>query len=402
MKKRIYPAVCISAALLCSVVVVSAAYQERVQVQNHIRTGDIHIGIIEYESVGGAEKVYDSSVQRIVLPSQEISKIPRIINYAEPCYVRVRISFHEEQEKTDGNRSEAEAKKGNGLALENLSGMSAGWKKAGEYYYLTEPLEKGESAEVFRSVTIPSWWDEKMSGTLLGITVQAEAVQAAAMFPDFDSEDPWNGVEAEICVHEQDGIVQEIREQYQHMCVVYEGDARELVAVPEDFFSNLGTAMPGEELSDTVEIRNTTETEAEFFFRTQMPEEISEEEKDFLQKFRMIILLGDRVLYSGKLYSEELEKEEISLGILRPGEKSNLYFALCLPAELKNSYARRQSSVNWIFSVRGTEKTESGVIVKQTPMTGDDSAHTEVWILLFCVSAGALLIFRRRERKNGK
>lgn len=390
MKSRSYPVVCMAAAFLFGVTAVSAAHQDRVAVQNHIRTGDVNIGIEEYEAGENTENVYDTSVKRIVLPSQKISKIPRITNYAEPCYVRVHISFHENQEEKYG------------LSMEDLSGMPARWVKAGDYYYLTEPLEKGESAEVFRSVTIPSWWDEKMSGTLLGITVQAEAVQAAAMFPDFDSEDPWNGVEAEICVHEQDGIVQEIREQYQHMCVVYEGDARELVAVPEDFFSNLGTAMPGEELSDTVEIRNTTETEAEFFFRTQMPEEISEEEKDLLQKFRMIILLGDRVLYSGKLYSEELEKEEISLGILRPGEKSNLYFALCLPAELKNSYARRQSSVNWIFSVRGTEKTESGVIVKQTPMTGDDSAHTEVWILLFCVSAGALLIFRRRERKNGK
>lgn len=389
MKSRSYPVVCMAAAFLFGVTAVSAAHQDRVAVQNHIRTGDVNIGIEEYEAGENTENVYDTSVKRIVLPSQKISKIPRITNYAEPCYVRVHISFHENQEEKYG------------LSMEDLSGMPARWVKAGDYYYLTEPLEKGESAEVFRSVTIPSWWDGEMSGASLGITVQAEAVQAAGMFPDFTSEDPWNGIEAEFCVHEQDGTIQEIRKQYQTMYVVYEGAAGELVAVPEDFFSNLDAAMPGEELSDAVELRNTTDTAAEFFFRTEVPWDVSEVEEELLKKFRMVIGQGDRILYSGDLRSEELTQKEISLGILEPGEESTLYFALSLPADLKNSYARRESCVNWIFSVRESEeKTGTGSVLKRIPETGDRSAKAAVPILLFTVSAGFLWVWKRKERKN--
>lgn len=52
-----------------------------------------------------------------------ISKIPRITNYAEPCYVRVKPVFDEEE--TQDYR----------LGEEDLGGIEDVWLKAGEYYY---------------------------------------------------------------------------------------------------------------------------------------------------------------------------------------------------------------------------------------------------------------------------
>ena len=71
-----------------------AYYQDSVSVQNHISTGDINIGIQEYQEINGKETEYDLAENRIVLPSEVVSKIPRITNYAETCYVRAKVTHH--------------------------------------------------------------------------------------------------------------------------------------------------------------------------------------------------------------------------------------------------------------------------------------------------------------------
>ena len=50
--------------------------------------------------------------RRIVLPGDEISKIPRITNHSEPCWVRVKISYTDDLDGLDG------------LDDRNLTGMS--------------------------------------------------------------------------------------------------------------------------------------------------------------------------------------------------------------------------------------------------------------------------------------
>ena len=50
--------------------------------------------------------------------------------------------------------------------------------------------------------------------------------------------------------------------------VEFNGKAHKLIAVPDDFFTNLESAMPGDILKDAVQIANTTDQEAELFFQT--------------------------------------------------------------------------------------------------------------------------------------
>ena len=390
MKRRKWLVLGIASVLAFGVRGTYALYQSTVSVQNHIQTGDVNIGIQEYEEKEGKEFLYTGSEGRMVLPSQRISKIPRVTNYAEPCYLRVKISSHSEMPDCE---------------TQEIFGMSEEWIQAEGYYYWPEPLETGESVDIFQGVTIPSNWTEETSDKTLGLTITAEAVQEDHFTPDFQSEQPWGEQEIELCVHEQDGSVTEVEKTYQRMTVSYEGAARNLVTVPGDFFINLGTAMPGDSLSDTVVVRNTTATEAEFFFRTEIPEGLTDEERDLMEQFELEIVREGSLLYSGSLGAEALSETPVSLGVYQPGEEGSLHFTLKLPAELKNVYARRETFVNWIFSVQGQEEMtpeqNAGPAITQlsAPKTGLTEPYVAVPFFLAAVAAVSTWMIERKERR---
>ena len=107
-----------------SLAVCAAAYgrfSDSVTVTNHISTGDINIALKELEKKDGREMAYQD--RKIILPGDEISKIPRITNKSEPCWVRVKITYTDELEGLKG------------LDDTSLQGMSSRWMKRGEYFY---------------------------------------------------------------------------------------------------------------------------------------------------------------------------------------------------------------------------------------------------------------------------
>ena len=87
--------------------------------------------------------------------------------------------------------------------------------------------------------------------------------------------------------------------------------------------------MTGDEWEDTFTLVNTTASRAEFFLRTELPEELSETEKELLSKVKLEIREGNSVIYEGDLESEGLWAAK-SLGICSPDErKRNLFFNPC-------------------------------------------------------------------------
>lgn len=102
MKKHL-KALLAGAAVAGSILACTAAYarfSDSVTVTNHISVGDINISLRELEKKDGREMKYQD--RRIVLPGDEISKIPRITNHSEPCWVRVKISYTDDLEGLDG------------------------------------------------------------------------------------------------------------------------------------------------------------------------------------------------------------------------------------------------------------------------------------------------------------
>ena len=169
---------CAAASLLMGISGTYAYYRSSVETINKIAVGDVNIGIWEYEEDGDGEKKYEGPENGIVLPSQVISKIPRITNYAEPCYVRVKPVFDEEE--TQDYR----------LGEEDLGGIEDVWLKAGEYYYY-QSAGKAGICRFFPYNHHPSAWTSEAEGQVLSVEIQAEAVQAANVTPDFTAEAPW-------------------------------------------------------------------------------------------------------------------------------------------------------------------------------------------------------------------
>lgn len=133
------------------------------------------------------------------------------------------------------------------------------------------------------------------------------------------------------------------------LTVEFNGKAHKLLAVPGDFFTNLGTAMPGDVLTDTITLSNTTDDPAELLFRTSVKGR-SEEMRAMLKDVKLTVAMGNEILYRGNLESAGLEKNR-SLGRFASGQTGNMKFRLEIPTEWDNRMAQKSADVTWIFTV---------------------------------------------------
>lgn len=374
-----------------------AYYSDSITVENRIQLGDIDISLEEYcLDENQNEQFYDRDIQ--IMPGDTVSKIPRITCLTEPCYIRALITHSSPIESdvpvtdntlvddtltndTLANNTSSEIpaiEYTDILADENIFGLSESWIKVGDYYYYKNILNPNESADLFQGVFIPHEWDNDHAQQKLSLNIQIDAIQAEHFTPDFTSEQPWGNEEIEICAHSGDRSA--VVNPYTTMYVEFEGNSHKLVAVPEDFFSNLGQAMPGDSLNDTVTLKNTTEDEVELFFHTSLPDTLNEDQKSLLTKIELSIYLEGNKLYEGNLEAASLNSD-ISLGKYKSQENKNFTFQLTVPTELKNQYALVDTVVRWVFSVQ-----QDG---KATPVnTGD----TMMFIPFAFLGGGGLLL----------
>lgn len=404
-----------------------AYYSDSITVENRIQLGDIDISLEEYcLDENQKEQVYDQNIQ--VLPGDTVSKIPRITCLTEPCYIRALITHSSpvinntvtddiitEDTTTEGTTTRDTTTEDTTtedtiscdsfqiqadeypdiLTDENIFGLSESWIKIGDYYYYKNILNPKESADLFQGVFIPYEWDNEHAEQKLNLNIQIDAVQAEHFTPDFSSDQPWGNEEIEVCAHSGDRSA--LVNPYTTMYVEFEGNSHKLVAVPKDFFSNLGQAMPGDLLNDTVTLKNTTEDEVELLFHTALPETLTEEQKSLLTKIELAIFLDGDKLYEGNLEAASLSAD-ISLGKYQSQENKEFTFSLTVPAELKNQYALADTVVRWVFSVQ-----QDG---KATPVgTGD----TMMFLPFLFLGGGGLLLLGiyfiliiRQKRKNPK
>ena len=151
--------------------------------------------------------------------------------------------------------------------------------------------------------------------------------------------------------------------------VEYKGEAEGLVAVPDDFFLNFDTLMPGDIEEDVAYIKNSTDDKIEVFFRAE-PLEKSEYYDDIdyslLEQITLKISLKktafseEITLYEGNLGAESM-REFIPLGEYEKGFDGEFKFKIEVPTSLRNSYTLSRTKVKWIFAVEkhGEEPDET-------------------------------------------
>lgn len=392
----------VAAAMIAGISGTYGYFSDIVTVTNHIATGDVNISLKEYEVKQGIETLYTNP--KVVLPGDVISKIPRITNHAEPCWIRARITF-------ENDRKELES-----LTDESILGIPGQWIKRGDYYYYTKVLNHGETATLFQGIEIPAKWTEAHASQNLKVNIQADAIQAAHFQPDFQAMSPWGNQEIELCVHEENGETISEKPKVK-LSVEFSGTAHKLLAVPDDFFANIRTAVPGDVFQDSIEVSNTTENPAEIFFHTGLVCQ-REDRMELLRKLGLTITMNGKTIYQGNLQAEKL-KSDISLGVFQPGEKGTMEFVVSVPKELKNAYALRDAAVKWFFTVYEDDEKPSSApkdgkgndsdplegrntVQNTSPVKTADETPVVLMLVLGLLAAitGGTALFCRRMRKK--
>ena len=396
--KKWGPAVLAAAVIACGTCSAYAMHLYAVKVENKLQMGKVQIRLEEFlKNEKGEETSYQDS--RLVVPGQTVSKIPRITNQEEPVYLRVKVSFGGSYEGEPEIRKEPRSDQEELFLADDscLNGISPDWIKIGEHYYYKHVLGTKEHVDVFESVTFPEQFTEDTAGQKTCIHIQAEAIQAENFTPDFTSRHPWGNERILECVHESDGKVISVKKQYQGLSVSYEGDAKGLIAAPEDFFVNLGTLMPGDTVTDSVVLRNTSRYPVTMKFAAGLSEDLTNVQSDLLEKIRLKISYRDHTVYEGDLRAKSLE-EGISLGDIAPKSKEAFRFQISVPEDVNNIYAFAQSKTDWKFTASYEQKPQTA----DAPKTNDPFQVRVVLCAGAAVAGGVCLYSLRKRRIAGE
>lgn len=359
-------------------------------VTNQFSTGIVNIDLKEYQLIHGEKQPWTEA--ETVLPGEQISKIPEITNLGNDCYVRVKFAFRQTDLLSD----------------RDCYGLDERWMKGADgYYYSTRILKEGEQIKVFDGIRIPEDFPEELAEHAFDLDITAEAVQSQNFQPDFTADDPWHGIDIQICQKDGQYDLSTFKEgDNQPLSVVYQGKSGTLITNRDDFFTNLPYLMPGDSYTDTVQLKNTGNNPINLYFHTGTDSHTEREtDGDLLEKLQLTItttIAGKtQELYQGPLHADRLQTP-ILLGQIRNGSADQFTFTITVPAELDNSYTILHQAVKWIFS---TETIVNGKPVEDdVPQTAPPvyTGDYAIWGLLLimvglCLGSAAIVLARKKK-----
>ncbi len=351
-------------------------------IKNDINTGAVSIELQEYTISDGKEVLYNDGDEQSVVPGQVISLIPRITNSGDSSYIRAKLSY-----TSDNNNAK-------NVAESYIDNSDKNWEKHGEYWYYKKMLEPGEKIDIFKNLTIPNDISNEYQGKILQLNIVVEAIQSENFNPNFNSDSPWNGINAEkatVNSYKMDKI-----QMSSNVKIEYENRAELYMNVPDNFFSKLGHILPGDVITQEVKINNTTSDEVEYFVSTKKADGLSVEENELLEKLNLNISVDDKTIYDGKVY----DLDKVSIGKYKSKASQSIKFTITVSSELGNDYTNLNASMNWKFAVSAKEKVKPPKISVPSPQTGD--LKTQIAFGLFFTSAIGLIIILFVERRNKK
>ena len=364
-RKRHLPGICMLLLLLCTGGTIYG--MTSVSVINRFETGKVEIRLEEYQKNGENETLWKDLP--VILPGDEISKIPRITNEGNTCYIRARILFDEME----------------GMDEQCLIGINEDWVKAADgYYYYTKILQKEESVDLFQGLKIPSDFSQEHQQKKLSLKIVADAIQSQNFVPEFQSKYPWGTVSVVETAKNGDFEMNSVEKSSpQLLQIVYEGESARLITNCEDFFENFHEWMPGDRYSDTIQIINTGEEDIKLYFQSTVYEE-----NELLNQVRLVIEeTGSEVspVYVGDLRAEKLQ-ENIILGTVPKNSERTLRFEVSVPTELNNFYSMQKGAVQWCFSTEPIKHVFIGNV-----QTGD-SLKPMMWFGICGIALCALCL----------
>ncbi len=317
--------------------------------ENSLSTGYVDIAI-EKETI----------TENVVMSGETISLDTRIKNLGVDAYVRVKAEYTFEN---------------NTYELDSININNALWTKVDDYYYYNSILNKDSSLLVFNTFVVPDNITIGDDNEDFTVNVTADAVQAKNVTQDLDSSSPWNDII----------ISKRVEKSYSSddmgsSTVIYENGIDKYLSIRDGFFDNLAFMLPGDSLSEEIDINNTGGNEVGLYFKTSF-DGIDESEKRLLQSINLVIKDEDNnTLYDGPMLTDKK-----LLKSYKDGEQDKLTLSVILPSDLDNEFSTIVTKIIWNFSC---EEYNNGVPVN--PRTGEH--ELDMSIKVFIISFICLVI----------
>lgn len=156
--------------------------------------------------------------------------------------------------------------------------------------------------------------------------------------------------------------------------VSYEGEAEGFVftpgssSSPTDLFSNFSDVMPGDSLTEEIEVRNNSDETRTIYMRALAP---SDADKDFLSQLQMKVSSsdGDTVFDSTADQTAGLS-DWVGIGSYASGSSKKLSVEITVPIEMGNDYQNAAGDVKWQFMT--IEESEDDPNPNPTPTPNPD------------------------------
>ena len=343
--------------------------------ESSLSAGNIDIKIMEYTLNSDNEEIMYNEQNQIVEYGQIISLIEKVRNLGAECYIRVNITME------------------GANVTECIQGFSEDWQKIGPYYYYKKKVNTNDEIKIFDTVKIPNALPDTTYNQIT-LAVVVDAIQTRNFEPNYESEDPWNGIEIEKSIYNSydiDGDTNKYTIEYEDGCNKY-------ISVSDDFLQDFSRMLPGDSVQKQITIKNTKKEQAEFLLAIDI-NNLTEEQKALLTNIPVKIMNKDgNIVYDGSLAGLA---EEISLGIYKLNEEDVLTIKIMLPKEAKNEYEGILQNIKWRFFAKYNEQENNSKNVK----TGD--FEFDLSLILFFTSATGLVVVlalmhaeRKKNMKN--
>jgi len=178
--------------------------------------------------------------------------------------------------------------------------------------------------------------------------------------------------------------------------VSYEGKEGGIVLDAEDLFENFKDVVPGDSLSDSVNIENNGDNKAKIYLRAKGTGGAT----DFLKQVKLTVTQsGGKKVFDAAANEKAGLTDWVLLGTLNPGSSTTLNLTLNAPIEMGNEYQDKEGTVEWQFKAEEFESSKK--VKKSKAKTGDDiSMGLAIGLLagaLAIMTIAAVLGKRRKE-----